>query len=139
MKKQNMEDNSKVVININGGDNHIYPTAATVNNFFGDQFAEEAMKANKKETVVNQGTEEKKDDPLRMFLKSNEDYEYVLEWAKRCKSPKDIYNSIALPLKNKGYGLEVTTNPPFIKALIPYLTNYTSSKNVESISRALRY
>ena len=65
-------------------------------------------------------------------------HDYVLEWAKLCKSPKDIYNSIVLPLKKKGYGLEITTNPPFLKELIPHLTNFETSMNVESISRALR-
>lgn len=82
--------------------------------------------------------EGKNDDPLRMFLKNKEDYDYVLEWAKLCKSPKDINNSIVLPLKKKGYGLEITTNPPFLKELIPHLTNFETSMNVESISRALR-
>lgn len=134
-----MEDNSKVVINISGGDNHIYPTAATVNNFFGDKFAEEAIKTNQGGVIPNMEEEEKNDDPLRMFLKNKEDYDYVLEWARLCKSPKDINNTIVQPLKKKGYGLEITTNPPFLRALIPYLTNYTSSKNADSISRALRY
>lgn len=82
--------------------------------------------------------EEKKIDPLRMFLQNKEDYDYVLEWARLCKNPKDIYNSIVLPLKKKGYGLEITTNAPFLKTLLPYLSNLETSKNADSISRALR-
>lgn len=136
-----MADKPNITINITGANPQIYPSAEQIthNHYYGDQFAADAIKANKKEILLNQEEEERKEDPLRMFLQNDEDYDYVLEWARLCKSPKDINNSIVQHLKKKGYGLEVTTNPPFIKALIPYLTNYTSSKNVESISRALRY
>ena len=82
--------------------------------------------------------EEDADNPLKRFIPNKEDFEYVVEYAKVCKTPRDIYNCIVLPMKMKGYGLDVTTNPPFLKALTPLLTNYTSSKNAESISRALR-
>lgn len=88
--------------------------------------------------VEEQEEDKGNDDPLRMFLKDKEDYDYVLEWARLCKSPKDINNTIVQPLKKKGYGLEITSNAPFLKALLPYLTNFETSKNADSISRALR-
>lgn len=125
------------------GESHFYDGATqygdiTINNpVYNKNYSSKETEGMDEEKT--QREEVRNDDPLRMFLQNDEDYEYVLEWARLCKSPKDINNSIVQHLKKKGYGLEVTTNPPFIKALIPYLTNYTSSKNVESISRALRY
>ena len=124
------------------GESHFYDGATqygdvTINNpVYNKNYSSEEKENDGKEEVVEE--EGKKDDPLRMFLQNDEDYNYVLEWARLCKSPKDIYNSIVLPLKKKGYGLEITTNPPFLKELIPHLTNFVTSMNVESISRALR-
>lgn len=135
-----MADKPNITINITGANPQIYPSAEQIthNHYYGDQFAEEAIKTNQGGVIPNMEEEEMEDGPLRMFLKDKEDYDYVLEWAKLCKSPKDIYNSIVLPLKKKGYGLDITTTLGFVTALLPYLTNYTASINAESICRALR-
>lgn len=138
-----MADKPNITINITGANPQIYPSAEhiTHNHYYGDQFAEAAIKANKKEILLNQQEEEKEestDNPLKRFIPNKEDLDYVVEYAKVCKTPRDINNCIVNPLKKRGYGLEVTTNAPFLKALIPYLENYKSSKNADSISRALR-
>jgi len=135
-----MADKPNVTIHITGANPQIYPTAEhiTHNHFYGDKFAAEAIKANQKEIVFEEKEEVEEATPLRKFLPNREDHDYVLEWAPLCHSPKDIYNNIVMPLKRKGYDIVITTNIPFLTALIPYLSNYTSSKSAESISRALR-
>lgn len=119
-----MENNDKqtIIYNIKGNMNN-YPTAATVNNYYYNQPSPE------KEDV-----EEKPVDELLAILRDKELYDEIVRWAATCKHPKDIRSRICTTLKGKGikdFGY------PFIKALIPHLSVYEGSKDIENLQRQL--
>lgn len=115
------------------GDNHVYPTAAVVNNYFGDTVSATAMKLN-----LSQGhkTDEKKEevaDDLYAILQDKKLYEEVVTWAKTCKKTEDIRKRVCTPLKHKG----IKFGQDFAKALIPHLAQYEGSKDAKNIARGL--
>lgn len=115
------------------GDNHVYPTAAVVNNYFGQAVCESAMRMNS--APVNNVEESVEDmDELRAILHDKESYDEVVQWAATCKKPKDIRDRILMPLRRKGIN---DMSIELIKALIPHLTNYAGSKNPLTIQKQL--
>lgn len=116
------------------GDNHVYPTAAVVNNYFGQAVCESAMKMNFAQSNKEQQPNEEAPDELLAILKDKEMYDEVVTWAKTCKHPKDIRNRICSYLKGKGF---TDFSFSFIKALLPHLVQYEGSKDIENIQRQL--
>lgn len=133
-----MADKSNITINITGANPQIYPSAEQIthNHYYGDQFAEDAIKANKKEILMNQEGGEKEDitDELYAILQDKELYEETVKWAKTCSRPRDIKNRICEPLRRAGFK---NLGRDFAKALIPHLTNYESLKDIANIERSL--
>lgn len=134
-----MADKPNITINITGANPQIYPSAEQIthNHYYGDQFAEDAIKANKKEILLNQEAKEEKDDTpdqLYAILQDDDLYEETVKWAETCRKPKDIRDRIFVPLRRKGIN---DIGIDFINALIPHLTNYTSSKNPSTIQKQL--
>ena len=130
------DSKNNVTIHITGANPHIYPTAATVINYFGDKFAEDSIKNNQRGVIPNTEEEEKEEisDELFAILQDKELYEETVRWAKTCKKPKDIRNRICEPLRKAGFK---TLGRDFAKALMPHLTNYESAKDVANIERNL--
>lgn len=88
------------------------------------------------ETQMPSAEEGKEDvaDELFAILQDKELYDETVKWAKTCKKPKDIRDRIFVPLRRKGVN---DISMDLINALIPHLTNYTSSKNPSTIQKQL--
>lgn len=119
-----MENNDKqtIIYNIKGNMNN-YPTAATVNNYYYNQ-----------PNSYKEDVEEAPVDELSAILKDKELYKDIVAWAKTCKQPKDIRSRICTTLKERGikdFGYQ------FINALIPHLTAYEGSMDIENLQRQL--
>ena len=130
------DSKNNVTIHITGANPHIYPTAATVINYFGDKFAEDSIKNNQRGVIPNTEEEGKEDvtDELFAILQDKELYEETVKWAKTCKKPSDIKNRITTPLKRSGF---TNFNKDFIEALLPHMTNYEGKPDYRTIQRAL--
>ena len=125
-----MADKPNITINITGANPQIYPSAEQIthNHYYGDQFAEDAIKANKKEILLNQEAKEEKEAPdaLQAILGDRQLYDDVVYWASTCERPKDIANRVAPILKKNGFN---RFNKAFVEALLPHLTQYTGGTN----------
>lgn len=122
----------------------VLPEGANVsfNNISGDYIAGnvyhntisgDAYFDGKKEAEA-EDVEEKPVDELLAILRDKELYDEIVRWAATCKHPKDIRSRICTTLKGKGikdFGY------PFIKALIPHLSVYEGSKDIENLQRQL--
>ena len=134
-----MADNPNITINITGANPQIYPSAEQIthNHYYGDKFAEDAIKANKKEILLNQEAKEEKEeekDELALLLRDEELYKDVVYWASTCKKAKDIRERIVEPLRRKGHKY---FDKNFVKSLLPFLINYEGSKNLDTLMKQI--
>lgn len=128
------DSKNNVTIHITGANPHIYPTAATVINYFGDKFAEDSIKNNQRGVIPNMEEEEEEKDELALLLRDEELYKDVVYWASTCKKAKDIRERIVEPLRRKGHKY---FDKNFVKSLLPFLMNYEGSKNLDTLMKQI--
>lgn len=122
------------------GESHFYDGATqygdiTINNpIYNKNYFSKEGEGQEDEEVEQEEQKEDVTDELFAILQDQKLYEEIVKWAKTCKKPKDIRDRIFVPLKRMGIN---DTSIDMIKALIPHLTNYESSKNPSTIQKQL--
>lgn len=70
------------------GDNHVYPTAAVVNNYFGQAVCESAMRMNS--APVNNVEESAEDEPLARYIPNSAKLKEYTTALRKCQSAKEV-------------------------------------------------
>ena len=136
-----MEEKSNCTFNISGGNVQILPNATQgIQNFYGDQFAEEALKANANTSVANAVpnlTEEEK--ALQLYINKVEVLKQYTSRLAQCTSASDI-GKIVVDMRNDG-GVRVDeyemVKERFINVLLALAPNVTSGKTVSNVRQRI--
>lgn len=136
-----MEEKANVIFNISGGNNQILPNATqAVQNFYGDQFTEEAIKAN---ATVGDGNaaldltaEEKAMQPYINKVATLKQYTSRLA---QCTSASDIGKVVVDMRKDGDVRVDdyEMVKERFIKVLLPLAPHVMSGKTVSNVRQRI--
>ncbi len=136
-----MEEKSNCTFNISGGNVQILPNATqAVQNFYGDQFAEEALKANaniQSATSTPQLTEEEK--ALHPYINKVELLKQYTSRLAQCTSASDIGRVVVdmrLDAEVRVDEYEMVKER-FINVLLALAPNVTSGKTVSNVRQRI--
>lgn len=136
-----MEEKPNCTFNISGGNVQILPNAAQgIQNFYGDRFAEEALKANADTDAVNAASsltvEEK---ALQLYIDNVEVLKRYTSRLAQCTSAGDI-GKIVVDMRKDGEvrvdGCE-TVKERFINVLLALTPNVVSGKTVSNVRQRI--
>ena len=136
-----MEEKSNCTFNISGGNVQILPNATQgIQNFYGDQFAEEALKAN---ANINTGTvsldltEEEK--ALQLYINKVEVLKQYTSRLAQCTSASDIGKIVVDMRKDEEVRVDEyeMVKERFINVLIALASNVTSGKTVSNVRQRI--
>lgn len=136
-----MEEKSNCTFNISGGNVQILPNATQgIQNFYGDQFAEEALKAN---ANINTGTvsldltEEEK--ALQLYINKVEVLKQYTSRLSQCTSASDIGKIVVDMRKDEEVRVDEyeMVKERFINVLIALASNVTSGKTVSNVRQRI--
>ena len=135
-----MEEKASVIFNISGGNNQILPNASqAVQNFYGDQFAEEALKANAGNigNVALQLTAEEK--ALQPYINKVAILKQYTSRLSQCTSASDIGKVVVDMRKDEDVRVDEheMVKERFIKALLPLAPHMMSGKTVSNVRQRI--
>ena len=136
-----MSEKSNCTFNISGGNVQILPNATqAVQNFYGDQFAEEALKANANANTSNavpELTEEEK--ALRPYINKVENLRQYTSRLAECTSASDIGKVVVDMRKDEEVRVDEyeMVKERFISVLIALAPNVTSGKTVSNVRQRI--
>ena len=118
----NMNDKPEIEIKIFGGTNMIAPAGATaVQNFYGDQFAEVAIRPEETE-----GIESLNDAECLLFT-------YVPD----VKKVHDLAGVVSIMLSEPRVGKDTVVKGTFIEVLLPFASRLTSGAKVDNVRQQI--
>ena len=136
-----MSEKSNCTFNISGGNVQILPNATqAVQNFYGDQFAEDALKANANANTSNavpELTEEEK--ALRPYINKVEILRQYTSRLAECTSASDIGKVVVDMRKDEEVRVDEyeMVKERFISVLIALVPNVTSGKTVSNVRQRI--
>ncbi len=136
-----MEEKSNCTFNISGGNVQILPNATqAVQNFYGDQFAEEALKANANvlsSACLSQLTEEEK--ALHPYINKVELLKQYITRLAQCTSASDIGRVVVDMRKDEEVRVDEyeMVKERFINVLLALAPNVTSGKTVSNVRQRI--
>ena len=126
-----MNDKPEIEIKIFGGTNMIVPAATTaVQNFYGDQFAEVALRPEQTE-----GIESLSDTECLLFTYV-QDVKKVREYVRligKCTSAHDLAGVVGIMLGETGVDKDTVVKAAFIQVLLPFASQLTSGAKVDNV------
>lgn len=126
-----MNDKPEIEIKIFGGTNMIVPAATTaVQNFYGDQFAEVALRPENTE-----GIESLSDTECLLFTYV-QDVKKVREYVRligKCTSAHDLAGVVGIMLGETGVDKDTVVKAAFIQVLLPFASQLTSGAKVDNV------
>lgn len=134
-----MEDKSNCIFNISGGNVQILPNATqAVQNFYGDQFAEEALKANANAGNAIPGlTEEEK--ALQPYINKVELLKQYTSRLVQCTSASDIGKVVVDMRKDEEVRVDEyeMVKERFINVLLALASNVASGRTVSNVRQRI--
>lgn len=136
-----MEDKSNCTFNISGGNVQILPNATqAVQNFYGDQFAEEALKANacaNENNAAPELTEEEK--ALQLYINKVEVLKRYTSRLAQCTSASDIGRVVVDMRKDEEVRVDdyEMVKERFINVLLALAPQVTSGKTVSNVRQRI--
>lgn len=134
-----MEEKSNITFNISGGNNQILPNAThAVQNFYGDQFAEEALKASTNlEEVIAPLTEEEKD--LQKYINKVELLKRYISRLQQCTSASDIGKIVVDMRMDEEVRVDEVecVKERFINVLLALAPNLSGGKTVSNVRQRI--
>ena len=137
MERENitMNDKPEIEIKIFGGTNMIVPTGTTaVQNFYGDQFAEVAIRPD-----ATTGIESLSDDECHLFtyvpdVKKVHEYTRLLS---ECTSAHDLAGVVGIMLSEPHVDKDTVVKGTFIEVLLPFASRLTSGAKVDNVRQQI--
>lgn len=136
-----MEEKSNCIFNISGGNIQIVPNATqAVQNFYGDQFAEEALKANANACTGNaipELTQEEK--ALQPYINKVENLKQYTSRLSQCTSASDIGKVVVDMRKDEEVRVDEyeMAKERFINVLLSLTPNVVSGKTVSNVRQRI--
>lgn len=136
-----MEEKSNCTFNISGGNVQILPNATQgIQNFYGDQFAEEALKANANTNAANaapQLTDEEK--ALQLYINKVEVLKQYSSRLAQCSSASDIGKVVVDMRKDEEVRVDEyeMVKERFINVLLALTPNVVSGKTVSNVRQRI--
>lgn len=136
-----MEEKSNCIFNISGGNVQILPNATQgIQNFYGDQFAEEALKANVNSNANNAAihlTEEEK--ALQLYINKVEVLKQYTSRLTQCTSASDIGKVVVDMRKDEEVRVDEyeMVKERFISVLLTLTPNVVSGKTVSNVRQRI--
>ena len=128
-----MEENSKsnVTFNIYGGNNQILPNATeAVQNFYGDQFADQKLHSEGESTDAPHEDEQR----LAIYINKVESLRGYISLLTACKTAKEVGEVLATMCQNEeAIDADLIARKDFIHLLLPFLTNVKTGKGVDNL------
>lgn len=108
-----------VEIKIFGGSNQVMPNATQgVQNFYGDQFAEQALRKEDAEGIDALNDDE---SMLFVYLQSVQKVHRYVAMLTKCKDTCEVAGVVMLMLNEKGISKELVVKAEFIEKLFPFV------------------
>ena len=125
------EEKSNIIFNISGGNNQILPNATKAEqNFYGDQFAKEALRNGA--TAEPPLTDDER--RLAMFVEKEASLRNYVASLKACKTAAEVGKVVAVMCENEPHLFESrVAKADFIEKLIPFLTNVEKGKGIDNL------
>ena len=136
-----MTEKSNCTFNINGGNVQIMPNATQgIQNFYGDQFSEEAIKANVQATAANAApelTDEEK--ALQLYINKVEILKQYTSRLSQCTSAGDIGKIVVDMRKDENVRVDEyeMVKERFINVLLALAPNVASGKTVSNVRQRI--
>lgn len=131
----NMNDKPEIEIKIFGGTNMIAPAGATaVQNFYGDQFAEVAIRPEETEGV------ESLNDAECLLFTYVPDVKKVHEYTRllgECATAHDLASVVSIMLSEPRVGKDTVVKGTFIEVLLPFASRLTSGAKVDNVRQQI--
>lgn len=128
-----MEENSKsnVAFNIYGGNNQILPNATeAVQNFYGDQFADQKLHSEGESTDAPNEDEQR----LAIYINKVKSLRGYISLLTACKKAKEVGEVVATMCQNEeAIDADLIAKKDFIHLLLPFLTNVKTGKGVDNL------
>lgn len=129
---QEMDDKTRIVININGGTNTIVPSATSiVQNFYGEPQADSIVQ--KKEIVNTKETMTRQEQELYRYVHDVEKLHFYVKQIGNCNSAHELADVVKLMLEDGQVRKEIVVKAAFIQRLLPFATNLTSGGKVDNV------
>lgn len=131
----NMNDKPEIEIKIFGGTNMIVPAGTTtVQNFYGDQFAEVAIRPE-----ATAGVESLNDAECHLFtyvpdVKKVHEYTRLLG---ECTTAHDLANVVSIMLGEPRVDKNTVVKGTFIEVLLPFASRLTSGAKVDNVRQQI--
>lgn len=117
------DNNSNVTIHITGANPQIYPTAATVNNFYGDKFAEDKLKSERKVVAPT----------LMKYIYDDEKRAKVAAALQACTDPKSLSITIEQLCNEHIFKLSQVLESSFRESIIPLISFEANEQSIRKI------
>ena len=131
----NMNDKPEIEIKIFGGTNMIVPAGTTaVQNFYGDQFAEVAIRPE-----ATAGVESLNDAECHLFtyvpdVKKVHEYTRLLG---ECTTAHDLAKAVSIMLGEPRVDKNTVVKGTFIEVLLPFASRLTSGAKVDNVRQQI--
>lgn len=126
-----MNDKPEIEIKIFGGTNMIVPAATTaVQNFYGDQFAEVALRPENTEGIESLSDTECLLFPYVQDVKKVREYVHLIG---KCTSAHDLAGVVGIMLGETGVDKDTVVKAAFIQVLLPFASQLTSGAKVDNV------
>jgi len=136
-----MEEKSSCTFNISGGNVQILPNATQgIQNFYGDQFAEDVLKANANISNGNSVPELTEDEKaLQLYINNVEVLKQYTSRLAQCTSAGDIGKVVVDMRKDEEVRVDEyeMVKERFINVLIALAPNVTSGKTVNNVRQRI--
>ena len=130
-----MNDKPEIEIKIFGGTNMIAPAGATaVQNFYGDQFAEVAIRPEETEGI------ESLNDAECLLFTYVPDVKKVHEYTRllgECATAHDLAGVVSIMLSEPRVGKDTVVKGTFIEVLLPFASRLTSGAKVDNVRQQI--
>ena len=131
----NMNDKPEIEIKIFGGTNMIAPTGATAfQNFYGDLFAEVAIRPEETEGI------ESLNDAECLLFTYVPDVKKVHEYTRllgECATAHDLAGVVSIMLSEPRVGKDTVVKGTFIEVLLPFASRLTSGAKVDNVRQQI--
>ena len=127
---------SDVIFNIYGGSNQILPNAAKAEqNFYGDQFAEAALRQSSADNAASgdsasgNGAEQQ----FALYIINKERARDYTSQLRHCTVAREVGGIVATMVDNRDITKEQAVMQVFIDKLIPFLANVSKGKTIDNL------
>ena len=132
-----MEENSKsnVTFNIYGGNNQILPNATeAVQNFYGDQFADQKLHSEGESTDAPNEDEQR----LAIYINKVESLRGYITLLRSCKTARDLGEVVAsMRQQEPSFTDDLIVKQSFISLLLPFVPKWEKGQTIDNLRVAI--